>query len=437
MQIVCLGINHKTAALETREKIAFADKHKKDAYSYLSGSGPVRQAAILSTCNRTEIYALAAEPSSGRKSLLGMLEAVRGVTAAEIESCLYYYSGYDAVVHLFRVAAGLDSMVLGETQVVGQVRDAYGHACLHKAVSKELHGLFQHAVKCAKKVQTETKINHNSLSVSCLAVEMIKKELGSFDGLSVLVIGAGKMSRLTLRHLYELGARDIRVTSRTYQRAKDLAHLFNGRTIDFTRKKETLPEIDIIISSTGAPHLLLKKDEVCQVMDARDHKPLFMIDIAVPRDIDPAARDLKNVFLYDMDSLQEAVAGNLDEREKDAAEAADIVSAEAAEFENWFKTLTVAPVIKALRKKADQIRCSETGRCLDGKLCNLSEKEKQVVENLTKSIVNAILKEPIIRMKDKAVEEEAALHVEALLHLFDLQGELDRNYDQEKCGEAG
>ncbi len=436
MQIVCLGINHKTAALETREKIAFAETHKKEAYRYLSGSGPVRQAAILSTCNRTEIYALAEEPAGGRESLLSMLEAVRGVTAAEIESCLYYYSGYDAVVHLFRVAAGLDSMVLGETQVAGQVRDAYDHACLHKAVSKELHGLFQHAVRCAKKVQTETKINHNSLSVSYLAVDMIKKELGSFDGLSVLVIGAGKMSRLTLRHLYELGARDIRVTSRTYQRAKDLAHLFNGRTIDFSRKKETLPEIDIIISSTGAPHLLLRKDEVCQVMERRANKPLFMIDIAVPRDIDPTVRDLKHVYLYDMDSLQEAVAGNLDEREKDASAAAEIVSIEAAEFENWFKTLTVSPVIKALRKKADQIRGIETGRCLEGKLCNLSEKEKQVVDNLTRSIVNAILKEPIIRMKDKAVEEEAALHVEALLHLFDLQGELEKHYDEEKCGEA-
>jgi glutamyl-tRNA reductase len=161
-----------------------------------------------------------------------------------------------------------------------------------------------------------------------------------------------------------------------------------------------------------------------------------MIDIAVPRDIDPAVRELNNVFLYDMDSLQEAVAGNLDERKKDASAATEIISFEAAEFQRWFKTLTVVPVIEALRKKADQIRGNETGRCLDGKLCNLSEKEKQVVDNLTKSIVNAILKEPIIRIKDKAVEEEAALHVEALLHLFDLQGELKRNYAEEKCGEA-
>jgi glutamyl-tRNA reductase len=436
MQIVCLGINHKTAALETREKIAFADKHKKEAYNYLSSSGPLLQVAILSTCNRTEIYALAEEPAGGRKSLLSMLEAVRGVTTAEIENCLYYYSGYDAVVHLFRVAAGLDSMVLGETQVLGQVRAAYDHACLYKAISKELHGLFQQAVRCAKKVQTETKINHNSLSVSYLAVDMIKKELGSFDGLSVLVIGAGKMSRLTLHHLYELGARDIRVTSRTYQRAKDLAHLFNGRTIDFTRKKETLPDIDIIISSTGAPHLLLRKDEVCQVMERREHKPLFMIDIAVPRDIDPAVRELNNVFLYDMDSLQEVVAGNLDERKKDASAASEIVSFEAAEFQRWFKTLTVVPVIKALRKKADQIRGSETEKCLEGKLCSLSEKEKQAVENLTKSIVNAILKDPIIRMKDKAVQNEVARHIDALLHLFDLQREFESTHDEEKCGEA-
>lgn len=436
MPIVILGINHKTAALEIREKIAFADKHKKEAYNYLSASATIRQAVILSTCNRTEIYALAEEPSGGRTALITMLEAVRGVTAAEVENCLYYYSGYDAVFHLFRVASGLDSMVLGETQVLGQVRDAYDHACLHNAVKKELHGLFQHAVRCAKKVQTETRINDNSLSISYLAVAMIKKELGSFDGLSVLVIGAGKMSRLTLRHLYELGARDIRVTSRTYQRAKDLAHLFNGRTIDFTRKKDTLPDIDIIISSTGAPHLLLRKDDLRQVMEKRNHKPLFIIDIAVPRDIDPAVRELKSVFLYDMDSLQGAIAGNLNERENDAAVAAELISIEASEFQNWFKTLAVAPIIKALRKKADQIRGSETEKCLEGKLCSLSEKEKHAVENLTKSIVNAILKDPIIRMKDKAVQDEAARHIDALLQLFDLQREFESTHDEEKCGEV-
>ncbi len=423
MQLVALGINHKTAALETREKVAFADKQKEQAYKHLAAGGIIKQCAIISTCNRTEIYALTEDAPGGKAELIAMLEAVRGATFAELKNCIYYYSSFDAVTHLFRVAAGLDSMILGETQIAGQVREAYEKACQLGAVEKELHGLFQHAARCAKKVQTETKINHNSVSVSYVAVDMIKKELGCFDDLSVLVIGAGKMSRLTLKHLHDLGARDIQVTSRTYQRAKDLAHLFNGKTIDFSRKKETLPAIDIIISSTGAPHLLLRKEDMISVMEQRNHKPMFIIDIAVPRDIDPAVREVENVYLYDMDSLQQAADANRREREKDASAARNLVAAEAEVFQGWFKTLEVTPVIRALREKADQIRHLETARCMENKLNRLSEKEKLAVENLTRSIVNAILKDPILRMKDNARQKQNGEHVDSLLYLFDLQKE--------------
>ena len=423
MQVIVLGINHKTASLETREKVAFADKHKVEAYACLIGKSPVSQCVILSTCNRTEIYALTAHAVSGRDALLKMLANVRGANYCDLENCLYFYSGIEAVSHLFRVTAGLDSMVLGETQILGQVREAYEKAVEQDAVGKELHGLFQQAVRCAKKVQTETRINHNSVSVSYIAVEMIKKELGSFEGLRVLVIGAGKMSRLTLKHLHELGARDIWITSRTHRRAKNLAANFNGRTIDFSRKKETLPAIDIIISSTGAPHLLLRREEMVAVMEQRNHKPVFIIDIAVPRDIDPAVRELENVFLYDMDSLQQAAESNCREREKDASAARTLVASEAENFQAWFKTLEVVPVIRALRQKADQIRRLETDRCLENKLNRLNDKEKLAVENLTRSIMNAILKEPILRIKDKALQRHESEHIRSLLYLFDLKGE--------------
>ncbi len=436
MQLVALGINHKTAALETREKVAFADKQKEQAYNHLAARNRVKQCAIISTCNRTEMYALAGDAPAGKAELIAMLESVRGVTFAELENCVYYYSNLDAVTHLFRVAAGLDSMILGETQIAGQVRDAYEKACRLGFVEKELHGLFQHAARCAKKVQTETKINHNSVSVSYVAVDMIKSEVGCFDDLAVLVIGAGKMSRLTLKHLHDLGARDIRVTSRTYRRAKGLAHLFNGKTVDFSRKKETLPAIDIIISSTGAPHLLLRKEDMALVMAKRNYKPVFVIDIAVPRDIDPTIKELENVYLYDMDSLQQVVAGNQQEREKEASAAAGIIEREAEEFLAWFKTLTVTPVIKALRLKADQIREAETEKVLGGKLSRLSDKDKKAVENLTRSIVNAILKDPIVRMKNDAVQEAADLCIDTMLQLFDLQQELDEGSIKEKCGEA-
>ncbi|MDZ4131738.1 MAG: glutamyl-tRNA reductase [Dethiobacteria bacterium] len=420
MQIIALGINHKTASLETREKVAFAEKHKAEAYADLACGGPVGQCVILSTCNRTEIYALVSEAEAGRAALIAMLEKVRGATYAEIENCLYYYCGPEAVAHLFRVTAGLDSMIIGETQILGQVKEAYEQAVQLGAVGKELHGLFQQGVKCAKKVQTDTKINHNSVSVSYVAVEMLRKELGSFAGMRVLVIGAGKMSRLTLKHLHALGVQDIWVTSRTHKRAQVLAGQFDGKTVDFSRKEETMPAIDIIISSTGAPHLLLLKSDMEQVMARRNNKPVFIIDIAVPRDIDPEISELKNIFLYDMDSLQQVVAGNQQEREKEASAARNMIALEVEEFQAWFKTFKVVPVIRALRYKADQIRHAETVKYMDAKLSRLSEKEKLAVENLTKSVVNAILKEPIIRMKSNARRDHNEDYINSLLHLFDL-----------------
>jgi glutamyl-tRNA reductase len=436
MQIIALGINHKTASLETREKVAFAGKHKAEAYSDLVCGGPIGQCVILSTCNRTEIYALASDAEAGRAALIAMLEKVRGATCAELENCLYYYSGPEAVAHLFRVTAGLDSMILGETQILGQVKEAYDKAVQLGSIGKELHGLFQQAVRCAKKVQTDTKINHNSVSVSYIAVEMLRKEIGSFEGMRVLVIGTGKMSRLTLKHLHDLGAQDIWVTNRTHARARELARQFDGKTVDFSRKKENLPAIDIIISSTGAPHLLLRKDDMEQVMTLRNNKPVFIIDLAVPRDIDPEISKLKNIFLYDMDSLQQVVAGNQQERKKEASAARNMIALEAEEFQDWFKTLAVGPVIRALRHKADQIRTAETAKYIERKLCRLNEKEKEAVENLTRSIVNAILKDPIMRMKDNALRKATGDHIESLLYLFDLEDECVQGQGEKKNSAA-
>lgn len=453
MQIIALGINHKTAALETREKIAFAVKDRAGAYTWLGSSEAVSEAVILSTCNRTEIYACCRDATEGRQTLVKMLEATRGVQFSEIANSLYFYSGFEAVSHLLAVTAGLDSMILGETQIQGQVKEAFEEASESGAVGKALHGLFRQAAKCAKRVQTETRINHNSVSVSYVAVDMIKKELGSFDQLAVLVIGAGKMSRLTLQHLFEFGARDIQVTSRTFERASDLAHLFNGRTIDFTRKEETLPAIDIIITSTGAPHLILRRSDLERVMKRRKHRPMFIIDIAVPRDVEASVRDLNNVYLYDMDSLQQVVAANQKEREKEAMVAKNLVAEETEEYRDWFKALDIAPVIKALRQKAERIRQVETEKCLGKKLGRLNEREKEAVENLTRSVMNALLKEPIMNMKSTAVKETDDFHLECLFYLFNLQQEFERpghvvpvgasrilesySLEKEKCREGG
>lgn len=428
MQILVLGINHKTADLQTREKLAFTDKQAERAYLYLLKQSEIFETVIISTCNRTEIYAYAANVEAAKNGLIAMLRVVKNMNFSELEKALYYYYGCAAVSHLFTVTAGLDSMIIGETQILGQVKEAYERAVLKGSVGKVMHGLFQQAISSAKKVQTETMINHNSVSISYVAVEMIRKELGSFENLKVLVIGAGKMSRLTLKHLHAFGAKDIRVTSRTYQRAKDLAHLFNGQTLDFQRKKEMLPEIDIIISSTGAPHYILHHEDLVPVMEKRRHRPIFIIDIAVPRDIDPAVRDLKNVFLFDMDSLQQEVSTNQQNRQKEAAVAANMISAAAEDFQTWFRILEVEPIIGALRNKAEKIRKEMTDKYLHNNLCNLSDKEKLAVENLTKSFTNAIFKEPILRLKENARLKKNGEHIGSMLYLFDLDEDVP-----EKC----
>jgi len=409
MHILVLGINHKTATLEIREKIAFAENHIRQAYDTLKKVHSVTQCIILSTCNRTEIYAVVEDLVEGKNSLLSMLQEVKGVNPTEIETNLYYYFNREAVSHLFQVTAGLDSMILGETQILGQVKNAYEKAIENGMVNKVLHGLFQRTVSCAKKVQTETEINCNSLSISYTALDMIRKKLDHFEEMRVLVIGAGKMSHLTLQQLHSWGVKNIKVTSRTYQRAKKLAELFDAITIDFKNLKDLLPGVDLIVSSTGAPHLLIHKEEMAAVMKERNQKPIFIVDIAVPRDIDPEVAVLDNVFLYDMDTLQQVINTNHKERKKEAAMA------------RKFKTLEVAPVIKALRHKTDLIRQEKTDRYIKNKLGQLNKKEKEAVDNLTKSIVNAILKEPILKMKDTASQEEAKIFIDSLRFLFDLQ----------------
>lgn len=433
--IVMLGINHNTAALKTREKAAFTDGEKQRAAAWLQEKGSSGQAVFLSTCNRTEVYALAENPTRGRRDLLAMLGAVKGLTADELAEATYFYSGPAAVAHLFRVTAGLDSMVLGETQIAGQVREAYAFACANGAAGKEIHGLFQHAARCSKRVQGETGINDHSLSVSYLAVEMIREELGSFAGLTVLVLGSGEMARLSLEHLREMGAGEIIITGRTAQRAEELARLCAGKTVDYACREAYLHGVDIVIGSTAAPHAVLGRVEIAAAMARRPHRPLFLIDLAVPRDFDAAAGNIDNVYLYDLDSLQEKVERNRDQRRREAAAAEEIVAAESEAFCAWFRTLGVAPLIEALRRKAEAIREAETERCLERKLWRLSDKEKLAVENLTRSLVNALLREPIIKLKDEAAREREEQSAAVLGELFSLQEERGSSED-DHCREV-
>ncbi len=424
MDIIILGINHKTAPVEIREKLAFTAKQLEEAFIYLKSDLNLRECVILSTCNRTEFYAVTSEASKGREAVLSMINELKGIAPGELENCLFFYNCREAVAHLFAVTAGLDSMILGETQIIGQVREAYEKADTAGIIGKVLHALFRQALTCGKRVQTETEINQNAASVSYAAVELAKKIFGRLTNKSVLIIGAGEMSELTLRHVYDQGATDVYVSNRTRERAEKLASCFGGKTWDYDNREECLEKVDIVISSTGAPHFIIKKAEMVRIMRSRKNKPLFMIDIAVPRDFDPEINDINNVYLYDIDDLQGVVASNMKDREKEGRRAEIIVEEETAEFQIWFKTLDVVPLITALRKKAESIRQTELNNSLSSKLGQLDKKQQKAVDNLTKAIINRILREPVLRIKEFAVENKSEAYVASLCQLFDLEGEL-------------
>lgn len=421
-EIIVTGISHKTAPVELREKLAFTESELGRSFAWCIAPNGISEAVILSTCNRTEIYAGGREAGELCQATKDMLKAVKKIDAETVGSKLYVYTGEAAVEHLFNVAAGLDSMLLGETQILGQVKEAYGKAVGAGTVGSFFHALFRHAVTAAKRVQTETGINCHAVSVSSAAVELAKKIFPRLEDRMVLVIGAGKISELTIRHLYAQGVKKVVVVNRTRSRADQLAACCGGLSADFESRRHWMAQADIVISSTGAPHFVLDKEEIAAVMHDRRSKPLFLVDIAVPRDIDPQVNTLENVCLYDIDDLQAVVAANIKEREIEACKAEVILKEEITAFFRWFKAREVVPLIAALRRKAENIRQSELEISLK-KMTNLSDREKKHVENLTRAIVNRILREPVLRLKEFAVADQSDIRVTSLCQLFALDEE--------------
>lgn len=419
-EMIIVGINHKTAPVELREKLSFSETQLTRSLSFCKECEGVYECVILTTCNRTEIYAVGSDEKTLQALLMQMLSEIKGIDTEAVGPNLYLHTQEKAVEHLFTVTAGLDSMILGETQILGQVKDSYAKGTAAGTVGTVFHSLFRQAVTAAKRVQTETGINQNAASVSYAAVELAKKIFNHLSNRTVLILGAGKMSELTLRHLYDQGVKKVIVVNRTKERADRLAACFGGVSEYYEKRRDCLIEADIVISSTGAPHFILDKEEMATVMRVRRGKPIFLIDIAVPRDIDPKVNDLENVYLYDIDDLQAVVASNMKEREQEAVRARLIIKEEISQFQMWFKTQEVVPLIAALRRKAETIRQSELEVSLK-KLANLSDKEKKNVENLTKAIVNRILREPVLRIKEFALEDKSEMYVASLCQLFDLQ----------------
>ncbi|WP_227766203.1 glutamyl-tRNA reductase [Zhaonella formicivorans] len=419
MYIVVVGLNHKTAPVEVREKLAFKQHELPRALNILKDKNCIAGCVILSTCNRTEVYVAATEVEAGLGGIYDFLSKSCGLPLSEIRDYLYRYTLYDAVRHLFRVASGLDSMILGETQILGQVRQAYQWACEHGATNNILNTLFQQAISVGKKVRTATKIDQNAVSVSYAAVELAKKYFGKINGRSVLIMGAGKMSELTVRYLVANGVSTVFVTNRSYERACTLASEFGGKAVRLDELKKYLPTADILISCTAASHYVLKKEDVEPLLSGRKETMLF-IDIAVPRDIDPEVGKIPGVILHDIDDLHNVVDQNLEERKNAAAMAEDIIEEEIDTFFKWLSSLFVVPTIISLKEKATQIKEMELAQALR-RLSGLSEKEKNIVASMANSIVNQLIHDPIVNLKKYASTHQGHLYTEILQNLFNLE----------------
>ena len=417
--IVLIGLNHKTAPIAVREKVFAGCQEEKDLLSILRSFCGAGEVLYLSTCNRIEIIANVDASEDTVKRLCDFLAMSGGLTPAEAASCIYKYYNEEAVRHLFRVAASLDSLVMGETQILGQVKDAYRQALAQNATGVVLNRLMHCSFRAAKRVRSETAIAVNPVSVSFAAVELAKKIFGSLAGKKILLIGAGEMAELTGTHLITNGAEDIIVANRSLSQAALLAEKFHGKAVSLDALEANLIEADIVISSTGAPIFIITADLIRKIHHQRKNRLLFLIDIAVPRDIDPAASSLENVYLYNIDNLQDIVDENMNVRKKEAIKAEVIVDEEITRYVSWQKEQESVPTIVSLRNKAGEIVKAEMDKA-SGWMQNLDKEEQEKVDNLVNSIVNKLLHTPVAALKEESSEFSSRDIVATARRLFRL-----------------
>lgn len=417
--IVLTGLNHKTAPLAVREKIFAGCQEKRDLLPELRSIGGVEEVLHLSTCNRVEVIASVAEDGNALKELSGLLARNGGLNQAEAKGCFYEYRGEDAVRHIFRVASSLDSMVMGEAQILGQVKDAYREALEQYATGVVLNRLMHCSFRAAKRVRSETGIAVNPVSVSHAAVELAKKIFGTLDGKKILLIGAGEMAELTGTQLIEKGAQSIIVANRSLAQAELLAEKFHGEAAALDALDKKLIEADVVISSTGASDFIVTADMIKKNHHQRKNRLLFLIDIAVPRDIEPAASELENVYLYNIDDLQDIVDENINNRKKEAIKAEKIIDEEVTRYMNWQKELESVPTIVSLRNKAGEIVQAEMEKA-SGWMDNLTKEDQEKIEILVNSIVNKVLHSPVTVLKEESSDISSRDIVAAVRRLFRL-----------------
>lgn len=424
MHILVAGINYKTAPVEIRERLSFQEQDLSFAMQQLQRQKSILENVIISTCNRTEVYAVVDQLHTGRYYIKDFLSKWFDIEKEAISPYLFFYENEYATEHLFRVSSGLDSMVLGETQILGQVRTSFFMAQDAHTSGTLFNHLFKEAITVAKRGHSETEIGSNAVSVSYAAVELAKKIFGSLANQQVLIVGAGKMGELAAENLYGNGVSKVTVVNRTLEKAKALAEKFSGESKSLQELQCALLEADIVISSTGSNEYVISKEMMNQVEKMRKGRPLFMVDIAVPRDIDPAIEELESVFLYDIDDLEGIVEANLAER-KVAAEQIEIMIEEAiVAFNQWVNTLGVVPVITALREKALAIQ-AETMNSIERKLPHLTEREQKILNKHTKSIINQLLKEPILQVKELAAGPQAEESLALFTKIFGIEESIE------------
>ena len=416
--IMAIGVNHKTAPVAVREQLTFSGDCQTPLRKLQEIPG-CAECYFLSTCNRVEVLFVSREPETTIKAVRNFLFSDANLSDEEIDRYSYFYQGQAAISHLFLVAASLDSMIVGEPQILGQLKQAYREASDEKTTGPILNRLLHKAFSVAKRVRTETNIGGGAASISYAAVQLARKIFGDLTGKRVMLIGAGEMAELAAEHLVAQGIEQVLVANRTIERAAGLARTFNGTAISLPEVVGRIPEVDIVISSTGATDLILRRDEIKPLMRQRRNEPLFLIDIAVPRDLDPKLNTLDNVYLYDIDDLTNVVEVNKSERAKEAASAERIVDEEVLKFRQWLSNMEVGPTIAAIRQQCDALKDQELAKTLAG-LNGLSDKDKKAVQALASSLVNKMLHNPMLFLKTDCKPDEKRQKIDTIRKMFNL-----------------
>ncbi len=420
MNVIVVGLSHKTASVELRELLMVPDSRVGEAVHRLMAHPHIHEGVFLQTCNRVEVYAVTDHADAGFAGVQEFLvDTHLSLSAEQLLPHLYWHAGDRAITHLFRVASSLDSLVVGEPQILGQVKECFRDASTHNASGVILNKVFQKAISVAKRVRTETRIAENAVSVSYAAVELAKKMFGNLSERTVMLVGAGEMAKLAAQHFVDHGVRRVLLTTRNSLRAQDVVKRFHGTFVPFEDFRAELSRADVVLCSTGAPHYVIGPEDVERAVRARRNRPIFLIDVAVPRNIDPDVRQVDNAFLYDMDALETHVEQNREDRRMEATRAEGIVRDEVGVVLRWMQSLKATPMIVALQKHAEAIKHSELQKIFS-RLGMLTPEQREAVEHLASGIVKKLLHGPLVALKAGVQSPNGSMYIEAARHFYQL-----------------